>query len=444
MDYKGLAEQLVKKCRKRGADAAEVYIEASRNLSLEVRKGEVETVQEAAGYGAGFRLFIQGRMAFASSNDLDEKALDDAIGRAIGFAKITTADPNNVLPDDNGMTSVTGLYDPQIAEVKIEDKIALAKRTEQLAMKDPRITKSDGASYRESEGEIFIANSNGLLKSYKEGGCGFGVSVVAEKGEQKSSGGESCSRRFYQDLKPAEEVAAKAARDAYEMLDPKPLKTMKAAVIFDRDVAYALLGGILGAVNGERVLQGASFLGKSSGQKIGSELITLIDDGTREKGLASAPFDGEGVPTQKRIIVDKGVLKGFMYNTIVAKRAGVKSTGNARRGGFTDLPGIGPHCFYMAAGEAKPEDIVKATKVGFLVKEVTGYGINPVNGNFSGGAAGFWVEDGKIAFPVKGLTIAGTADDILNGIDMVADDLDLNRTMTAPTFRIKLLQIGGE
>ncbi len=444
MDYKGLAEQLVKKCRKRGANAAEVYIETSRNLRLEVRKGEVETVQEAAGYGAGFRVFIKGRMAFASSNDLGEKALDDAIGRAIGFAKITTADPNNVLPDDKGMTSVTGLYDLRIAEVKIEEKIALAKKTEQLAMKDPRITKSDGASYGESEGEIFIANSNGLLKSYEEGGCGFGVSVVAEKGEQKSSGGESCTRRFYEDLKPAEEVAAKAARDAYEMLDPKPLKTQKAAIIFDRDVAYAILGGVLGAVNGERVLQGASFLGKSLGQKIGSELITIIDDGTREKGLASAPFDGEGVPTQKRFIVDKGVLRSFMYNTIVAKRAGVKSTGNARRGGFTDLPGIGPHCFFMAAGEAKPDDIIKATKLGFLVKEVTGYGINPVNGNFSGGAAGFWVEDGKIAFPVKGLTIAGTADEMLNGVDMVADDLDLNRTMTAPTFRIKLLQIGGE
>jgi PmbA protein len=444
MDYKELAEQLVKKCRKRGAEAAEVYIETSRNLRLEVRKGEVETVQEAAGYGAGFRVFVQGRMAFASSNDLDEKTLDDAIGRAIGFAKITTADPNNVLPDDKGMTTVAGLYDPQIAEIKIEEKIALAKKTEQLAMKDPRITKSDGASYRESEGEIFIANSNGLLKSYKEGGCGFGVSVVAEKGEQKSSGGESCTRRFYQDLKPAEEVAAKAARDAYEMLDPKPLKTQKAAVIFDRDAASAILGGILGAVNGERVLQGASFLGKSLGQKIGSEFITIIDDGTREKGLASAPFDGEGVPTQKRLIVDKGVLQSFMYNTIVAKRAGVKSTGNARRGGFTGLPGIGPHCFFMAAGEARPEDIIKATKLGFLVKEVTGYGINPVNGNFSGGAAGFWVEDGKIVFPVKGLTIAGTADDMLNGIDMVADDLDLTRTMTAPTFRIELLQIGGE
>ncbi|MGB7294919.1 MAG: TldD/PmbA family protein [Candidatus Aminicenantales bacterium] len=444
MDYKELAEQLVKKCLKRGADAAEVYIETSRNLRLEVRKGEVETVQEAAGYGAGFRVFIQGRMAFASSNDLGEEALDDAIGRAIGFAKITTADPNNVLPDDQGITSVAGLYDPQIAEVKMEEKINLAKKTEKLAMQDPRITKSDGATYREAEGEVFIANSNGLVKSYKHGGCAFGVSVVAEKGEQKSSGGESCSRRFYKDLKPAEEVAAKAARDASEMLDPKPLKTQKAAVIFDRDVARALLGGILGAVNGERVLQGASFLGKSLGQRIGSELITIIDDGTREKGLASAPFDGEGVPTQKRVIVDKGVLKSFMYNTIVARRAGVRSTGNASRFGFTSLPGIGPHCFYMAAGEAKPEDIIKATKVGLLVKEVTGYGINPVNGNFSGGAAGFWVEDGKIAFPVKGLTIAGTADGMLNGIDLVADDLDLNRTMTAPTFRIKLLQIGGE
>jgi len=444
MDYKALAEESVRKCLKKGADAAEVYIETSRNLSLEVRKGEVETVQEAAGFGAGFRVFVKGKLAFASSNDLGEKALEDAIGRAIEFAKITTPDQNNVLPGDRGMTDVAGLYDPQIAQVPMEQKIELAKTAEKLAMKDPRITKSDGASYREAEGEVIVANSNGLLKSYKAGGCAFGVSVVAEKGEQKSSGSESCSRRFYKELKPAEEIAAKAARDAYEMLDPRPVKTQQAAVIFSPDVAYALLGGILGAINGERVLQGASFLGKKMGQRIGSDLITLIDDGTREKGMASEPFDGEGVPTQKRLIVDRGVLKGFLYNTIVAKRAGVQSTGNASRGGFTSLPGIGPHSFYMAAGGAKPEEIIKATKVGLLVKEVTGYGINPVNGNFSGGAAGFWVEDGKIAFPVKGLTIAGTAEAMLNGIDMVADDPDLNRTMTAPTFRINLLQIGGE
>lgn len=444
MDIKELAEELVKKSLKKGADAAEVYIESGRNLSLEVRKGEVETVEQAADSGAGIRVFIEGRMAFASSNDLGEKSLEDAISRAVEFARITTADPNNVLPDDPGATEVAGLYDPRIAEVPVEEKIDLAKRTESLALKDPRITKSDGARYQESENEIVIANSNGLLKSYRSAGCGYGVSVVAEKGDQKSSGGESCGRRFYADLKPAEEIAAKAAKDAYEMLDPRPVKTQQAAVVFTPDVARALLGGILGAVNGERVLQGASFLAKKLDQRIGSELITIIDDGTRTKGTASRPFDGEGVPTRSRVIVERGVLKGFLYNTIVAKRAGVRSTGNASRGGFTGLPGIGPHSFYMAAGAAKPEDIVRATKSGLLVKEVTGYGINPVNGNFSGGAAGFWIEDGKTAFPVKGLTIAGTAAEILDGIDMVADDLDLNLSMTAPTFRVRLLQIGGE
>jgi PmbA protein len=444
MDYKGLAEQLVKKCLKKGADAAEVYIENGRNLSIEVRKGEVETVEEAASYGAGFRVFLKGKMAFASSNDLGERPLEDAIGRAIEFAKITTPDPNNGLPDDTGMTEIAGLYDPRIAQISMEQKIDLAKKIEQLAMKDSRITKSDGARYGEGEGEVIIANSSGLAKSYRSSACSLGVSVVAEKGEQKSSGGEFCGARSFKDLKPAEEVAAKAARDAYEMLDPRSVKTQKAAVIFHSDVGYALLGGILGAVNGERVLQGASFLGRMLGQKIGSELVTLIDDGTLEKGVASEPFDGEGVSTQKRLIVEKGVLKGFMYNTIVAKRAGVRSTGNASRGGFTSLPGIGPHQFYMAAGQAKPEDIIMATKVGLLVKEVTGYGINPVNGNFSGGASGFWVEEGKIAFPVKGLTIAGTAEEMLNGIEMVADDLDLSRARTTPTFRIRLLQIGGE
>ncbi len=444
MDIKGTAEQLVKRCLKKGADAAEVYIETGRSLSLDVRKGDIETVREAGSAGAGIRVFVKGRMAFACSNDLGEKALEDAAGRAVEFARITTADPNNVLPDDRGETAVAGLYDPRIAQAPMEEKIELAKRLEKLAMKDPRVTKSDGASYRESEGEVVIANSNGLLKGCKSSGCGVGVSVVAEKGEQKSSGSDSCSRRFYGDLKPAGEIAAKAARNACEALDPRPVKTQKAAVVFHADVAGALLGGILGAVNGERVLQGASFLGGKMGRRIGSELLTLVDDGTRAKGMASAPFDGEGVPTQKRVIVDRGILKGFLYNTAAARRAGVQSTGNASRGGFDSLPGIGPHNFYMLAGPARYDDVIAATKAGLLVKEVTGYGINAVNGNFSGGASGFWIENGRIAFPVRGLTIAGTADEILNGIDLLADDLDPNDAVAAPTLRIKLLQIGGE
>jgi len=444
MDDKELAEKLVKKCLAKGADAAEVYIESGRELSIEVRNGEVETVQQAASQGVGFRVFVKQRMAFSSCNDLSDKALNNAIKSAVGFASSTTPDENNILPDDKGVTQVEGLYDPQIAQVPMEKKIELAKNVEKLAMKDARITKSAGSGYSEGEGEIYLANSNGLSKSSKFSNCFFGVSVVAEKGEQKSSGGEFCSRRFFADLKPAEEVAAKAAKEAYQMLSPRMVKTQKAAVIFDSDVARSILGGILAAIDGERVLQGASFLAQKMDQKIASELLTLVDDGTLAKGLGSAPFDGEGVPTQKRIIVDKGILKGFMYNTIVAKRAGVKSTGNASRGGFTSIPEIGPHNFYMAAGKSTPEEIIKATKTGLLLKGVTGYGINPVNGNFSGGAQGFWIENGKIAFPVKGLTIAGNAFEMLEAIDMVGNDLDLNRSFTAPTFRIKLMQIGGE
>jgi PmbA protein len=409
-----------------------------------VRNGDIETVQEAATHGVGFRVFVKGKMAFSSCNDFESKSLDNAVESAIRFAANTTPDENNVLPDDKSVIQVEGLYDPQISQVPMEKKIDLAKKVEKLAMKDSRITKSSGASFSEGEAEIFLANSNGLLKSFKESGCGFGVSVVAEKGEQKSTGGESCSRRFFADLKPPEEIAEKAAKDAYEMLDPQMVKTQKAAVIFDPDVARAVLGGILSAINGERVLQGASFLREKMDQKIASRLVTIIDDGTRPKGMGSKPFDGEGVPTQKRIIVDKGILKGFMYNTTVAKRAGVKSTGNASRGGFRSLPGIGAHNFFMAAGENSQDEIIQATQVGLLLKGVTGYGINPVNGNFSGGASGFWVENGKIAFPVKGLTVAGNAFEMLNSIDMVAKDLDLNRSFTAPTFRIKLLQIGGK
>jgi PmbA protein len=444
MDYESLVTQLIKSCLDKGADQAEVFIESTRNLDIEVREGEIETVQEASYQGAGFRVFQKGRMAFSHCNDFSEEALNDAIDRAVEYAKHTTPDENNVIPDTKGMTGVEGLNDPGLGRVSMDKKIEMAVNVEKLAMKDARITKSAGAAYGEAEGEVFLSNSAGLSKRYKETGCYYGVSVVAEKGEQKSSGFEFCSRRLFSDLETPEKIAEKAAREAYEMLDPRMVSTQKASVIFSPDVARAILGGFLSAVDGERVLQGASFLGESMNKKIASELLTLVDDGTMAKGLGSKPFDGEGVPTQKRVILEKGVLKGFMYNTIVAKRAGVKSTGNASRGDFTSLPGIGPHNFYVEAGTSPPEDIIKATKKGLFLNGVTGYGINPVNGNFSGGAQGFWVEDGKFAFPVKGLTIAGTAEEMLNGIEMVGNDLDLNRSLTAPTILIKSMQIGGE
>ena len=444
MNYKDLTNKLIKSCLKNGADEAEVYLQTSRNLSIQVLNGEIETIEEASSHGVGFRVFVDGKMGFSHCNDFDKKSLDETIKRAVAFAKLTTPDENNTLHNNTGITEVLGLYDPEIAQVPMEQKINMALELEKLAMADPRVTKSSGAGYGESEGEVFIANSMGISKNYKSSGCSIGVSVVAEKEDQKNTGGEYCTRRFFSDLRPLEEIAAKASRDAWEMIDPKMIRTQKAAVIFDPDVARSLLGGVIAAINGERVLQGASFLKDSMDQKFASELLTIIDDGTREKGLGSSPFDGEGVPTQKRTLVEKGVLKSFIYNTSSANRAGTESTGNASRGGFTRLPGIGTHNVFVESGNLGRNEIIAGTRKGLLLKGVTGYGINPVSGNFSGGASGFWVENGEIAHPVKGLTIAGSADAILNGIDMMGNDLDLNRGFAAPTFRVNEMQIGGK
>jgi PmbA protein len=439
-----LAEKLVKKSISLGANAAEVFLESNRNLSVNVLNSEIETIEEASTQGIGFRVFVDGKMGFSHCNDFSDSSLTSTISKAIAFAKLSSPDENNVLTDDMGMTNVGELFDPAIATVSMDKKIQMALELEEIAMSDSRISKSSGAGYGESESEIFIANSNGLSKSYKSSGCSLGVSVVAEKGDQKNTGGENCSRVYFSDLLPLVEIGSSATQKAWELLDPVMIRTQKASVIFDPDVARALIGGIIAAINGERVLQGASFLKDYLNKPFASSLLTIIDDGTRPRSLGSSPFDGEGVPTMKNTLIQNGVLKSFIYNTKAAKRAGVKSTGNASRGRFSSLPGIGTHNVYLEAGKHSRNEIIAATKKGLLLSEVTGYGIDSVSGNFSGGATGFWVVDGKIVHPVKGLTIAGKAFDILNAIDMMGNDLDMNLTFSAPTFRVAEMQIGGK
>ena len=218
---------------------------------------------------------------------------------------------------------------------------------------------------------------------------------------------------------------------------------MLMSIWFRAELAAGLLRHLCGAISGGSLYRKMSFLLDHLGEPIFPSFVQLREDPLRQRGLASAPFDGEGVPTQKRTLVEKGVLKSFIYNTSSANRAGTESTGNAARGGFTSLPGIGTHNIYVASGSLSRNEIIAGTEKGLLLKGVTGYGISPVSGNFSGGASGFWVEKGEIKHPVKGLTIAGSAEAILNGIDMMGNDLDMDKTFAAPTFRVKEMQIGG-
>ena len=443
MNYHDLAGRLVSRGRRLGASEIEVYIQNSRNLSIRVRNADIETIQEAATSGVGFRVVVDGKMGFSHCNDLNDRSLTQTLERAIAFARLTTPDQHNVLPDEIPHTDVEGIYDSSTAEVSMDKKIEMALEVEALARADERITHSSGASFGDGESEVIIANSRGMLKSYRASACSVGVSVVAEKGDQRHTGGEFCSRRYFSDLPSLDEIASKAAQKAWEMLDPRMVPTQRAAVIFDPAVTRSLLGGIIAAINGERVLQGASFLKDMMDERFASTLLTIVDDGTRPRGMSSKPFDGEGVPVGKRTLIEEGVLRSFLYNTQAASRAGTQSTGNASRAGFTSLPGIGTHNLYLTAGQHTPEAIIANTSRGLLLKGVTGYGINPVNGNYSGGATGFWIEEGQIIHPVQGLTIAGRAVDILNNIDMMGNDIDLNRSLAAPTFRISEMQIGG-
>lgn len=444
MNYTDLTERLVRKCLTLGADAAEVYLETSRNMSVNVLNKEIETIEEASSQGVGFRVFTGGRMGFSHCNDFSDKSLEDTISRAIAFAKLTTPDENNVLPDDRSMTSVADIYDPAIKGEPMDKKIKMALELESLAMSAQGITKSSGAGYSEGESEVFIGNSNGIIKSYKSSGCSLGVSVVAEKGDQKNTGDEYCSRVFFSDLLPLDQIAASASSKAVELLDPVMIGTQRAAVIFDPDVVRSLFGGVISALNGERVLQGASFLKDFLNRRFASSLITIVDDPTLARSTGSAPFDGEGVSTRKLVLVENGTVKSFIYNSKAAKRAGTKSTGSASRGGFTSLPGIGTHKIYIQPGNTSPKDIVAGSAKGLLLREVTGYGVDPVSGNFSGGASGLWIVNGEIAHPVKGVTIAGKASDIFNAIDMAGNDTDMNRSFAAPTIRVAEMMIGGK
>jgi PmbA protein len=443
MNYTDLVLKLVKKCLSMGADAAEVYLETGRNLTIEVLNSEIETIQESSSQGIGFRVLTKGKMGFSHCNDFSDRSLVDTISRAIAFASLSTADPSNVLTSDKGFTAIEDMYDPSFAGIPMDNKIGMALQLEKLAMAVPGITKSSGAGYGEGEGEIFIANSNGILKSFRASGCSLSVSVVAEKGDQKNTGGDYSAKVFFSDLAKPETLAASAARKALELLDPVMISTRKAAVIFDPDTARSLFGGVLGAVDGERVLQGASFLKDQLNKQFASKLISITDDGTRNRSRGSSPFDGEGVPTRRIEIAGEGILRSFIYNVKTAKRAGTQSTGSASRGGFSSLPGVGTHHICIGPGRNTQEEIISATKSGLLLREVTGYGVDPVTGNFSGGASGLWIENGELVHPVKGVTIAGKAPDLLNAIDMTGNDIDYDRNFASPSIRVAEIQIGG-
>jgi len=446
MDYKKLGEDVVKKALKYGAEEAEACFENVLEFSVNVRKGEVETLQKSVSKGLGLRLFINKQLGFSYTSDLTPDSLEDTIRKTVDLAKITEAKPWQGLPDFGPRALPDlNLYDPEIAGITDEKKIAIAREVEKIALaQDKRITNSEGGEYSNREREAGIFNSKGISYIFKETVCGFGASVIAGEGDNMQSGGWSSRKRFFKELAPVEEVAKRAAQRAVEKLGAKPVETKKVPVIFDRYAAPSFWMGVLSALNGDAVFRKTTFMTDMLEKEISSSLITIIDDPTRPRFVASVPFDGEGNVTRTNTIVDKGVLKMFFYDSQTARKAGVKINTMARRYGFQSGPMAGFLCIVVDNGHDDSASLFKDVKEGLLVTGMRGSGTDVTTGAFSVGCSGFWIVDGAKAFPVDGVTLGGTTLEVLKNIDKVANDIDMRSGMNSPSFRVAEITVGGK
>jgi PmbA protein len=446
MDFKKIGEDVVKKAIKAGADAAEAVIENSKEFNVNVRKGEVETLQKSVSKGLGLRVFVNKQLGFSYTSDLSAESLEDTVKKTVELAKITEAKPWQGLPDFGPQpVRDLALYDTEIATVPDEKKITIAREVEKIALaQDKRITNTEGGSFSNTEREAGLFNSKGLSYVLKETSCGFSAYVVAGEGDNMQGGGWSSNKRYFKDLSPVEEVAKKAAERAVEMLGAKPVETAKVPVVFDRYAAPLFWMGILYALNGDSVFRKTTFMTEMLDKPISSPLITIYDDPTTAKFIASTPFDGEGNVTRKCTVIDRGVLKMFYYDSQTARKAGVKVHTMARRYGYKSGPSAGFLCIIVENGKDDPAALFKGMKEGLLITGMRGLGTDVTTGAFSTGCSGFWIKDGAKAFPVDGVTLGGTTLEILKAIDMVANDIDMRGGLNSPSFRVAEITVGGK
>ncbi|MBP1768055.1 MAG: microcin-processing peptidase 1 [Candidatus Aminicenantes bacterium] len=446
MELKKTGEDIIKSALRYGADEAEAVIENVKEFSVNVRKGEVETLQKSVSKGLGLRVYLNKALGFSYTSDLSPESLDETVKRTVDLAKITESKPWQGLPDF-GPQPLTDLdlYDAEIAAVPDEKKIAMAREVERIAMaQDKRITNSEGGSFNNSEREAGLFNSRGISYVLKETSCGFNTYVIAGEGDNMQGGGWSSNKRFFKELAPVEDVARRAAQRAVEMLGAKPVETKKVPVIFDRYATSGFWMGILFALDGDEVFRKTTFMTEMLDKPIASPLITVYDDPTRPRFVGSVPFDGEGNVTRRVTLIDKGVLKTFYYDSQTARKAGVKVHTMARSYGYKGGASAGFLCVTVENGKDDPAALFKDIKEGLLVTGMRGSGTDSTTGSFSVGCSGFWIVDGAKAFPVDGVTLGGTTLEILNGIDKVANDLDMRGSLNSPSFRVAEITVGGK
>lgn len=442
-EYLALAERVVEKASKGGA-AAEAYISAGEELSIEIRNQEIEALTTARERGLGLRVIIEGRVGFAYTTDFSQAALDETVERALANAGKATPDEYNCLPAAAGEYPRLDLFDPEIDRKPLKDKIELAREIERQARAtDPRVKITESCSYSDSRYIVALVNSQGVSATYYGASCGASIFVVAAEGDESQTGFSLASSLKIADLDPAK-IGREGATRAVRLLGAQRIPTQRAPVIFDPYVTANFLVVIAPALAADAVQKGKSLFRGKVGEVVASPAVNIIDDGRLPRGIASAPFDGEGVPTERTVLIQNGTLQGFLHNTYTAAREGVRSTGNGARGSFKITPEVGTTNFYLAAGDRAPEDLIKEVSRGLYVTDVLGmHTANPISGDFSVGVMGLWIENGQFAGPVRGVAIAGNIIGLLKSIEAVGSDLTFFGATGAPTIRIASMCISG-
>lgn len=439
-------EKILSLSRDLKADAAEVYLRVSTSTNIEVKDQKVDAFERARDIGVGLRVLAGGRTGFSYTTDLTEPSLRELARSAVSNARITEPDPFAIIPArPAGPYQTVNLFDPAIASLSEQEQISrvMAMEREAFAV-DSRIRRIRKASAGFSQAETLIANSHGASISYRGTAASASIEVVAEEKGESQAGWEYDVKRFYATL-DIEATGRKAARKALDLLGACSIDSVKAPVILDATVAEEFLSIIASGFSAENVQKKKSLFIGRLGSEVVSPLITIYDDGLLEGGLGSAPSDDELVPAMKKTVIDRGRLALFLYNARTANKDRTDSTGNGIRGGFKGAPGVGVTNLYIAPGDLSPADLIASTQRGLLVTEVMGaHTANPISGDFSVGATGFWIEAGKKAYPVREITIAGNVLDLMKNVDAVCSDLHFSGRIGSPTLRVKELSISGK
>ena len=435
-------DQLIAAALKCGADAADALLVESVAASVSYRLGKLEDVERAESTDLGLRVFVGARVAFVSSTDLSRDRLAELPERAVAMAKLAPEDkyaglaPKELLATDYPLLDLEDKNEPST-----ETLIERARAVEGAAMAVPGITNSEGGGASFSRSAIALATSEGFRGAYASTSHGIGVAVLAGEGTAMERDYDESSARHAADMEAPQVVGKRAGERTVKRLNPRQAKSQRVAVVYDPRVSASLLGHFASAISGSSIARGVSFLKDRMGEAVFAPAISIIDDPHRQRGHRSKPFDGEGVANRKMALIENGVLQTWLLDVASARQLGLKTTGHAARG-TSGPPTPSPTNLYMAPGPLSPEELMADIGEGFYVTEMMGMGVNGVTGDYSRGAAGFWIENGKITYPVSGITIAGNLKDIFHNL-LPASDLEFRHGTNAPTLRIEGMTIAG-